>query len=39
MKRIEQENLYQNGQSVGHGFEMKPTEWYVHRQVDSDLGE
>jgi hypothetical protein len=28
-KRIEQENFYRNGQSVGHGFEMKPMEWYV----------
>ena len=22
--------FYRNGQSVGHGFEMKPTKWYVH---------
>jgi hypothetical protein len=21
--------FYRNGESVGHGFEMKPTEWYV----------
>ena len=21
---------YRNGQLVGHGFEMKPTKWYVH---------
>jgi hypothetical protein len=36
--------FYRNEQSVGHGFEMKPREWYVHGaknigQVDSDLGE
>jgi hypothetical protein len=32
-KKIKESNkifFYRNEQLVGHGFEMKPTEWYVH---------
>ena len=28
-KKNRTRNVYRNGQSVGDGFEMKPTEWYV----------